>query len=230
MNEPSMPPKRGPSSARHSDLVVKYMKNGPDSFSPEEAVRFILGFICPQKDAASLTKTLFKHFGTASRILNAAQDELLSVKGMSKDAALILCSLKKVCPERFGDQKSHADINCRIAACKMCSAALNSLSRECLMEIGFSGMQKIILKKTLSEGTLCETGADPEIIVGEAFKAGCRAVVLAHIHPYGSCLPSPGDIKITRITDAELGKFGIYLIDHIIVSPEGSRGFYRKIE
>jgi DNA repair protein RadC len=56
-----------------------------------------------------------------------------------------------------------------------------------------------------------------------------RNIILVHNHPYlnGGCdpTPSPQDLEQTIIYNETLKKYGIRLLDHIIVCPEGHFSF-----
>ncbi len=51
-------------------------------------------------------------------------------------------------------------------------------------------------------------------------------LVIAHNHPFGSPQPSPEDIKLTQQLEQVLCQLvEIRLLDHFIISPEGSFSF-----
>lgn len=74
----------------------------------------------------------------------------------------------------------------------------------------------------ISSGGTAGTIVDPKIIFVVALKTNADSIILGHNHPSGNLKPSDADIKITtRIQEA--GKlFEISLLDHLIVSPDGS--------
>ncbi len=71
-------------------------------------------------------------------------------------------------------------------------------------------------------GGITGTVADIRIIMGVALKAMACGMVISHNHPSGSLKPSNADKHLTdKIKEA--GKLmDINLLDHIILSPEGS--------
>jgi DNA repair protein RadC len=71
-------------------------------------------------------------------------------------------------------------------------------------------------------GGITGTVADIRIIMGVALKSMACGMVISHNHPSGSLKPSSADKHLTdKIKEA--GKLmDINLLDHIILSPEGS--------
>jgi DNA repair protein RadC len=71
-------------------------------------------------------------------------------------------------------------------------------------------------------GGITGTVADIRIIMAVALKAMACGMVISHNHPSGSLKPSSADKQLTdKIKEA--GKLmDINLLDHIILSPEGT--------
>jgi DNA repair protein RadC len=51
--------------------------------------------------------------------------------------------------------------------------------------------------------------------------AGCERFMLVHNHPDGTVKPSPGDIELTRKAMDAANACGLYLEDHIVLTPTG---------
>ncbi len=74
----------------------------------------------------------------------------------------------------------------------------------------------------ISSGGTTGTVVDPKIIFIVALKTNADSILLGHNHPSGNVIPSDSDVKLTtRLNEA--GKlFEISLLDHLIVTPNGS--------
>jgi DNA repair protein RadC len=71
-------------------------------------------------------------------------------------------------------------------------------------------------------GGLTGTVADIRLILGIALKACACNIIISHNHPSGNLKPSGADQELTNKLK-EAGKLiDITLLDHIILSPEGS--------
>jgi DNA repair protein RadC len=55
-----------------------------------------------------------------------------------------------------------------------------------------------------------------------ALLANAHTVVVAHNHPSGKLVPSPQDLRVTRVLLRAGALLGIELFDHIIVAPDGT--------
>ena len=51
--------------------------------------------------------------------------------------------------------------------------------------------------------------------------AGCERFMLVHNHPDGNVRPSPGDITLTKQAMEAANACGLYLEDHIVLTPSG---------
>lgn len=74
----------------------------------------------------------------------------------------------------------------------------------------------------LSKGGLSSTIVDIRILFGIALKSFSSSIIIAHNHPSGNLNPSNSDNDLTsRILEASK-LLDIQLLDHLILSPEGS--------
>ncbi len=81
---------------------------------------------------------------------------------------------------------------------------------------------KILGVSVVSKGGITGTIADPRIIMALALKTAATGIVLCHNHPSGNLQPSAADIEITKKIESACKYFDINLLDHIIISPEGT--------
>ena len=77
----------------------------------------------------------------------------------------------------------------------------------------------------LSEGGLSGTVCDPRLVFSVALKCLACSVILSHNHPSGNTQPSVADIQLTKNL-CEAGKYlEISVLDHLILTAEGSYSF-----
>lgn len=57
-------------------------------------------------------------------------------------------------------------------------------------------------------------------LLKEAVRINAPALILSHVHPSGSPLPSPEDVNITRLTEEAAKLLDLTLLDHIIVGKD----------
>ena len=81
---------------------------------------------------------------------------------------------------------------------------------------------RVIAKEEIFHGTIDGAAVHPRVIVARALTLNAAAVLFYHNHPSGVAEPSQADIRITsRLKDA-LALVEIRVLDHVIVSGEGS--------
>lgn len=77
-------------------------------------------------------------------------------------------------------------------------------------------------------GTIDGASVHPRVIVQRALELNAAAIILVHNHPSGVAEPSQADHNITgRIKDA-LALMEIRILDHIVVSAEGTVSFAER--
>jgi DNA repair protein RadC len=98
---------------------------------------------------------------------------------------------------------------------------LKTARKEHLVALYLDAQNRLLLRETVSIGSLNTTRTHPREVLQPAIVHGALAFVLAHNHPSGSLDASRDDIEFTR-TMARAGELmGISLYDHLIVSRRG---------
>ena len=80
---------------------------------------------------------------------------------------------------------------------------------------------KLIVRRTISVGTLNTTQSHPREILYPAVQHLAAGFILAHNHPSGNLEPSPEDVEFTRAVARAGELMGIELYDHLIVTRDG---------
>ena len=77
----------------------------------------------------------------------------------------------------------------------------------------------------ISQGGLQATIIDNRLIFKRAIELLATQMLIAHNHPSGNREPSQADIAMTRTLKAAANLFDIKLLDHIIITANGSYSF-----
>jgi len=77
----------------------------------------------------------------------------------------------------------------------------------------------------MSTGGITGTVVDIRLLLSVALKTAATGIILAHNHPSGNLRPSETDKEITNKIKAACKLMDIELLDHLIISPEGSYSF-----
>ena len=98
---------------------------------------------------------------------------------------------------------------------------LKGARKEHLIALYLDAQNRLILRETVSIGSLNTTRTHPREVLQPAIVHSALAFVLVHNHPSGNLDPSRDDLDFTR-TMARAGELlGISLYDHLIVSRRG---------
>lgn len=98
---------------------------------------------------------------------------------------------------------------------------LKSARKEHLVALYLDAQNRLLLRETVSIGSLNTTRTHPREVLQPAIVHGALAFVLAHNHPSGSLDASRDDIEFTRTMQRAGELMGISLYDHLIVSRRG---------
>ena len=81
---------------------------------------------------------------------------------------------------------------------------------------------RIIGVYEMSKGGITNTIVDLRLLLAVALKTASIGIILAHNHPSGNLKPSNSDREITERVNEACKLFDIKLLDHLILSPNGS--------
>jgi DNA repair protein RadC len=98
---------------------------------------------------------------------------------------------------------------------------LKAARKEHLLALYLDAQNRLLLRETVSIGSLNTTRTHPREVLQPAIVHGALAFVLAHNHPSGSLDASRDDIEFTRTMQRAGELMGISLYDHLIVSRRG---------
>ena len=101
-------------------------------------------------------------------------------------------------------------------------------AREKAIMISLDRANRPIKLTHVAIGDYCSVRYDLRFVVKQALLDNALSVVFLHSHPNGSPAPGAQDIRETEKLRQGFGVFSISLVDHIIVSPDGS--FYSFAE
>ena len=98
---------------------------------------------------------------------------------------------------------------------------LKGARKEHLVALYLDAQNRLLLKETVSIGSLNTTRTHPREVLQPAVVHAALAFVLVHNHPSGSLDPSRDDVEFTRTMQRAGELMGISLYDHLIVSRRG---------
>lgn len=84
---------------------------------------------------------------------------------------------------------------------------------------------RLIEKQRVSQGGVQATVVDHRLIIKRALELLSTQIILTHNHPSGAAEPSGADKSLTQRVKDAAALFDIRLLDHVIISNEGSYSF-----
>jgi DNA repair protein RadC len=206
----------------------KLMLKGKSALSDAELTAILIGSGNTEESAVELSKRILKSVNDNLIELSklSINDLVKNFKGIGEAKAIsIIAALE------LGKRRRSAEIieKKKINSSNDAFELMHSMVSDCFYEefwiIMLNKANKVIKYKSISEGGLTATIADPKKIFKLALENNATSLILCHNHPSGNLKPSEADIKITK----QLKEAGLLLeisvIDHIIIGDDSYYSF-----
>jgi len=206
----------------------KLMLKGKSALSDAELTAILIGSGNTEESAVELSKRILKSVNDNLIELSklSINDLVKNFKGIGEAKAIsIIAALE------LGKRRRSAEIieKKKINSSNDAFELMHSMVSDCFYEefwiIMLNKANKVIKYKSISEGGLTATVADPKKIFKLALENNATSLILCHNHPSGNLKPSEADIKITK----QLKEAGLLLeisvIDHIIIGDDSYYSF-----
>lgn len=188
---------------------------------PAKLLEMLLFYGIPQKDTSKLALDLIESFGSFSGVLEADIDELVKVKGMTRNAATLIKLMRPVGREYVLSKyhkkevlKTPKEIGDFVLA-QYFGLNGENFSLLCINRLG-----KVISFEVIMRGSVDSVGVSPRLVIEKVLKHEATSVVIAHNHPGGIAIPSHADVEITKQLAVLLKGISVNLVDHIIIADD----------
>ncbi len=213
----------------HRDRLRKRFVSSGDSMENYELLELLLFHSIPRRDVKELSKKILDHFGSLSKLMSASYDQLLAVRGISANSAVLILLVREMMARYYGDTALEGDVLSEPGlVAKFARAKLAHLGHEVLMAIFVNAKNRVCGFETISEGTTDYAVVYPKKIVRRAIERNACGIIISHNHPSGDCDPSQDDISLTRKTHDAAKLVDLRLLDHVIVGKSGYFSFVEK--
>ena len=225
--------------AGHRDrLRENYLRGGFAPLSDVNRLELLLFYAIPRRDTNPLAHSLLDAFGSLGAVLGATVDQLASVPGMTKNAAILLHLVSEMgaAAER---ERVHGQFQNILTTTAMCAEFLVPYffgeRNETVYLLCLDAKCKLLDCRRLAEGSVNAADISIRRIVETALMLNASTVVLAHNHTSGIALPSREDEATTRRIFAALDAVGVRLADHVIVADNdyvsmADNGFFDRLK
>jgi DNA repair protein RadC len=199
-----------------------FLKHGIDDMPDHEKLEFLLYYAIPTGDTNELAHRLIDHFGGFVNVIRAQYEDLLLVKGVKEHVASMFCLFRMMAKYYIMEKKgSIVELNNTVLLNNYCAAMFLDADNEEVRCVFLDNELNLIDSEKISEGDFGKVELPIRGLIQKIFKSRANRVVLAHNHPYGSCIPSRADVDVTRDVYLFLKRIDIELIDHVIAGKDG---------
>ena len=197
----------------------RFRKEGLDEFEEVHALELLLFYAVPRIDTKPLARNLLDRFGSLALVLEASQEELLSVPGVGENVATFLTLITAA--GRYY-QKCRSDRPVILDSTHQYGSYLVDLfygiRNEMVYILCLDAKCKVLCCRKLGEGDANSANVPMRRAVEIALNVNATTVILAHNHPSGVAVPSTEDVAATERLASALGAMDIVLADHIVVA------------
>jgi DNA repair protein RadC len=197
------------------------LERGADGLSDAQLVAIVLRTGRKRQSAVELATRILSEFG--------------DLRGVAQASTTELCRIDGIGPAKAAQLKAAQELGRRVASAPLSvgtpieSSAvvfehfgplLKGLKRERFVGLYLDGKHRIVLERTISEGSLTASVVHPREAFAPAVRASAAAVIFLHNHPSGDEAPSREDRELTSRLAACGRLLGIPMLDHIVIGAD----------
>ena len=220
------------SHAGHRARLRKAIQEkGIESFPDVQVLEYFLFFGIPYKDTLPIAKELLNRFGSFREVIKAPPEELIKVKNMTSNAAMLLTTLPSVYGLNVNEmQPAGTSLGPDNLLPYLRELFDEENNRECIYLISMGQKQELLGADNLTVGDASFVRISFRDVVETALKRKARKVIIAHNHPSKNVAPSIKDQQSTTLLINILDNLDIHLVDHVIVGQERVYSFFLRSE
>ncbi|QNS15781.1 DNA repair protein RadC [Mannheimia bovis] len=196
----------------------KLLTHGAAALTDAELLAIFLRTGTKDVPVMTLAESVLMVFGSLRQLLNADIDEFCKIYGLGKTKYIQLQASKEMTKRYLAQQMEFSEmIQAPYMAIMYFQTELEEEEREVFMVLFLDNQNRLIYKEKMFFGTINQTAVHPREIIKRALKYNAAAIIVAHNHPSGSCLPSESDRSLTKKIKMACELVDIRFVDHIIV-------------
>ena len=211
--------KDNPHQGHRIKVRNRYYETGFNGMADHNVLEMLLFFGIPFRDTNEMAHELIERFGSLSAVLEANAKDLVTVKGMTENAACLITMIRPLYKRYMEDLSSRKP---EFVSKEKISEFIRSLfldtTDERLYALAYDSSRRFIGYKNIGDGDVRSSKADIRKLTAFVLESKATGVILAHNHPHGIALPSREDIECTKYIYKILDALKVRLLDHIIVN------------
>ncbi len=198
----------------------KLEKYGPEKLSDAELLAILLRTGTKDLNVVKLSQKILQKF-KGDKILEIGIDELRHIHGLGTAKACEIVACFELGRRMLMGKASTLILSTRDVWERM--EDIRASKKEHFVVFYLDSRNQEIKREIISVGTLNESLVHPREVFEPAIKYNTASIIVAHNHPSGDLEPSSDDVEITKKL-LHAGKIlGIKVIDHVVVTRDGSK-------
>ncbi len=184
-----------------------------------EILELLLTYAIPRRDVRTLSRQLYKKYGSLHHLLAAPIESLMENEGIKENTATFFKVIHKLMELEYKTVLDTAPIFHNFEKLEnYCKILLSGKAIEEFHVLYLDSQYKLIKDELHSSGTIDWAAVYIREIVKKALDLNASSIVMLHNHPSSYTSFSSQDIAITQELENALEKLGIGLYDHLLVS------------
>ena len=214
--EDKRPP--GVHTGHRKRMREEFLRTGAAGMEDHRLLELLLFYAIPQGDVNPLAHRLVDHFGSLTGVLHATYDQLVKVKGVGHNTAVLLQLIPAVAARYM---RQNASFEHQIVDLWQLRELLEPYFFGQRDEVAYlvcmDGNSRLLATRKLGEGVVDTVQIATRKVLEAALDCNASQAVLAHNHVSGVAVPSNADVDTTlRLKRVLAESVGITLVDHLI--------------
>lgn len=211
------------------NLHDKLRARGAEALSDEELLALMIESADDHRSPISIASGLMAECGSLAAVAHTPLSRLRMIEGLGlrgaerlQVAAELGRRVARMEVRNVECIKSDSDV------AQLMRPIFDGMTHEECWVLYLTSSNRLIEHQRVSQGGLQATVVDFRLIVKRALELLATQLILVHNHPSGAAEPSAADKTLTNRVHDAAALFDIKLLDHIIISSEGSFSFRRS--
>jgi DNA repair protein RadC len=211
------------------NLHNKLLSRGAASLSDAELLAMLVESSGDARDPLQIAEGLLRECGSLQGVARSELGRLRMVEGIGMRRAERLVVAAEIGRRvAMTNNVEVVSISTDADVVRLMRGQLESISHEECWVLYLTSSNRLIERQRVSQGGVQATVVDHRLIVKRALELLSTQIIMVHNHPSGAASPSEADKTLTRRVADAAALFDIRLLDHVIISKEGSFSFRRE--
>lgn len=213
-------------SSGWGELCGQLLSVSEDKVSDEDLMALLLSYSTSMIDPRKLANRLMQRFETFGQAINAGVTQIGRAGELEPEILGFLRAVRAAGTRLAREEISHRPVvDAWDKLIKYLRIAMAHQAVEHFRVLFLDRRNVLIADEVQHRGTIDHTPVYPREVAKRALEVDASAIVMVHNHPSNHPAPSKADIEMTKIIGDTLGRLGIVLHDHIIISRSGHTSF-----